>query len=224
MAAAKPVSGIGFITTNLFDKEAGMAGKWKGVCMIREIQRLRAMGLGKRAEERTLQISRNTLRKYWDLEEKGKAAVSPPAFQSPWSEDVDWDSARKGAERGQSLAHYQEEFQGAVDAGGSICSCALCELLEGIPEAKSGRRAPVRTIFQTGFLFRDRLQGKPSGVRIYRPQNGGLHGLRAVCRHAQVQPVSVGGCDFKPAEGRLLRIDRQGLQGLWRGSTISARL
>ena len=61
-----------------------MAGKRKGVRMIREIQRLRAMGLGKRAVARTLQISRNTLRKYWDLEEKEDVAVSPPAYQAPW--------------------------------------------------------------------------------------------------------------------------------------------
>lgn len=88
-----------------------MAGKRKGVRMIREIQRLRAMGLGKRAVARTLQISRNTLRKYWDLEEKEDVAVSPPAYQAPWSEKVDWDSARKAAERGQALAHYWEEFQ-----------------------------------------------------------------------------------------------------------------
>ena len=44
-----------------------MAGKRKGVRMIQEIQRLKGMGLGIRAAARTLDISRNTIRKYWDL-------------------------------------------------------------------------------------------------------------------------------------------------------------
>ena len=102
-----------------------MAGKRKGVHLIHEIQRLRPMGLGKRAKERTLQISRNTLRKYWDLEEKGEVAVLPPASQEPWSEKVDWDSARKGAERGQVWATTGEELQTQLTPEDPLFLCPM---------------------------------------------------------------------------------------------------
>lgn len=45
-----------------------MAGKRKGVRMVQEIQRLKKLGLGKKAVARALRISRNTLKRYWDGE------------------------------------------------------------------------------------------------------------------------------------------------------------
>ena len=88
-----------------------MARKRKGARMIREIQRLKSMGLGKRAVARTLGISRNTLRKYWDPEAEGEAKSGPGTYQAPWSERVDWKEVEKAVKDKQTLAHYWEEFQ-----------------------------------------------------------------------------------------------------------------
>lgn len=88
-----------------------MAGKKKGTRMIREIQRLKSMGLGKRAVARTLGISRNTLRKYWDPGAEGEAKSGPGTYQAPWSERVDWEEVEKAVKNNQTLAHYWEEFQ-----------------------------------------------------------------------------------------------------------------
>ena len=41
-----------------------MAGKRKGARMIQEIQRLKGLGLGKKAIARSLRISRNTVKQY----------------------------------------------------------------------------------------------------------------------------------------------------------------
>ncbi|MGC8530355.1 MAG: helix-turn-helix domain-containing protein [Leptospirillia bacterium] len=89
-----------------------MARKRKGGRMIAEIQRLKAMGLGKRAIARTLKISRNTLRKYWDPQgEGGPTEESGDSYRAPWSNAVDWNAVRKKLGQGQTLRHYWEEFR-----------------------------------------------------------------------------------------------------------------
>jgi len=102
--------------------------------MIREIQRLKSMGLGKRVS-RTLGISRNTLRKYWDpgVEEEGPR--EPITYQAPWSKRVNWKEVEKAVGRKQSLAHYWEE------------------LLEGVPTTPPGGISSFRTAFQASPTF-----------------------------------------------------------------------
>lgn len=94
-----------------------MAGKRKGTRMLEEIQRLKSMGFGKKAIARTLAVSRNTIKKYWDEEkvaktgEDGPEAPSLLSYQAPWSERIVWDDVRKAVDRGQALAHYWELYQ-----------------------------------------------------------------------------------------------------------------
>ena len=85
--------------------------------MLEEIQRLNSMGFGKKAVARTLAVSRNTIKKYWDEEKVAKAGDDGPeassvlSYQAPWSERIVWDDVRKAVDRGQALAHYWELYQ-----------------------------------------------------------------------------------------------------------------
>jgi len=97
-----------------------MAGKRKGTRMIKEIQRLKSMGLGKRAVARTLGISRNTLRKYWEEEAESEARRGPGTYQAPWSEMVDWNEVGKALKNKQTLAHYWEELQAELSPEDSL--------------------------------------------------------------------------------------------------------
>ncbi|MGL3709451.1 hypothetical protein ACSYAY_01105 [Leptospirillum ferriphilum] len=89
-----------------------MAGKRKGARMILEIQRLKGLGLGKKAIARALRISRNTVKQYWEGGEVENRV--PTVYQAPWSEVVDWEGVRKSVERGQALAHHWEAVQEAL--------------------------------------------------------------------------------------------------------------
>lgn len=91
-----------------------MAGKRKGQRMLGEIQRLKAMGFGKKAVARTLGISRNTLKKYWKSPEEEPARENtggfPAVYRAPWSDSVDWKVVGEAIGRGQALSHYWERF------------------------------------------------------------------------------------------------------------------
>ncbi|EQD25135.1 MAG: Resolvase helix-turn-helix protein [Leptospirillum sp. Group IV 'UBA BS'] len=92
-----------------------MAGKRKGARMIREIQRLKSMGLGKRAVARTLGISRNTLRKYWEEATEGEGKDGPTTYQAPWSKRVDWEEVGKAVEKETGLGSPTgEELSGGI--------------------------------------------------------------------------------------------------------------
>lgn len=93
-----------------------MAGRKKGGRMIAEIQRLKSMGLGKRAIARTLKISRNTLRKYWDPVPEKASGEDRRTYRPEWSEQIDWSSVKQAVENGQALAHYWEDFIAALPA------------------------------------------------------------------------------------------------------------
>ena len=77
--------------------------------MIREIQRLKGLGLGKKAIARALRVSRNTIKRYWEGETPETATAT--SYQAPWSEKVEWEEVRKALGKGQALAHYWEEVQ-----------------------------------------------------------------------------------------------------------------
>jgi hypothetical protein len=85
--------------------------------MLEEIQRLKSMGFGKKAIARTLAVSRNTIKKYWDEEKVAKTGEDGPedssvlSYQAPWSERIVWDDVRKAVDRGQALAHYWELYR-----------------------------------------------------------------------------------------------------------------
>ena len=82
--------------------------------MLGEIQRLKAMGFGKKAVARTLGISRNTLKKYWKSPEEEPARENtggfPAVYRAPWSDSVDWKVVGEAIGRGQALSHYWERF------------------------------------------------------------------------------------------------------------------
>lgn len=95
-----------------------MAGKRKGVRMVQEIQRLKKLGLGKKAVARALRISRNTLKRYWDGEgEAAKSVVVSVGYHAPWSENLDWSAVKEAVRKGQALAHYWEELQNGLSPG-----------------------------------------------------------------------------------------------------------
>ena len=102
-----------------------MAGKRKGQRMLGEIQRLKAMGWRKKAVARTLGISRNTLKKYWEPSEAGIPPEStggpPEPYRAPWSDAVDWKAVDEAIKRGQALSHYWELFQEGQPSGDPLC-------------------------------------------------------------------------------------------------------
>ena len=99
-------------------------GKAKGPRMIKEILRLKTMGLGSKAVAAALGISKNTVKAYLRAHEqaasdgvpgpvvlalaRGSAAMAPP-YAAPWAPLVDWLAVKDAADRGVQLAHYFEE-------------------------------------------------------------------------------------------------------------------
>jgi transposase len=99
-------------------------GKAKGPRMIKEILRLKTMGLGSKAVAAALGISKNTVKAYLRAHEqaqgdgvpgpvvlalaRGDAATAPP-YTAPWAPLVDWGGVKDAADRGVQLAHYFEE-------------------------------------------------------------------------------------------------------------------
>ena len=98
-----------------------MAGTRKGPRMIQEIQRLKALGLGKKTVARSLGISKNTVRQYWVLGEAQPAgspspadptaaivAVAKPKYEAPWAGRVDWPAVKQAVDSGEALAVWLE--------------------------------------------------------------------------------------------------------------------
>jgi hypothetical protein len=84
----------------------------KGPRMQKEIERLRALGHGKRTVSRILGISRNTVRRYWPEGAAAEERVGPPpAYRAPWSEIVDWRAVEEAVSLGQALSDWWEERQ-----------------------------------------------------------------------------------------------------------------
>ncbi len=77
----------------------------KGPRMIKEILRLRDMGLSKRMIAKALGCSRNTVDKY--LAEPEPLAPQPE-YQAPWSEHIDWQLVSQETAKGTPLVEYWE--------------------------------------------------------------------------------------------------------------------
>ena len=84
-----------------------MAATRKGPRMIREIQRLKSLGLGKQTVARALGISRNTVKQYWEPAgaaargEPGEAAARP-RYEAPWAKSVDWEALKQSVDAGEA--------------------------------------------------------------------------------------------------------------------------
>ena len=74
--------------------------------MIKEIRRLKAMGLGNRKIASALGISKNTVKVYLVDE---PATGTNGEYSAPWSGLVDWEQVKRGLGRGNSLKWYHEE-------------------------------------------------------------------------------------------------------------------
>ena len=98
-------------------------GVKKGPRMIKEIKRLKNLGLGKSKIGATLGISKNTVKKYLRLAEEQtqviletKETQSDSTYHAPWSNKVDWNMVRSETVRGVQLKHYWEEWISAPAA------------------------------------------------------------------------------------------------------------
>jgi hypothetical protein len=86
-----------------------MAAKVFSVPKQREIQRLKKLGLKKKAVARTLKCSITTVKKYWNFGEQ--EVVVAPVIESPaWTEAVDWDEVKSEASRGTPVNVLWEEL------------------------------------------------------------------------------------------------------------------
>jgi transposase len=95
-----------------------MAGCRKGPRMIKEILRLKALGLGSKKIALALDISKNTVKKYIRAHENGVAPPEiNPEYQPLWSEFVDWIAVKKEIDRGVSLSVWWEENIKIIETG-----------------------------------------------------------------------------------------------------------
>ncbi|MBI4224433.1 MAG: IS21 family transposase [Deltaproteobacteria bacterium] len=92
----------------------------KGLRMRKEIERLRALGHGKKTVARILRVSRNTVRQYWDNEVPAELVMAP--YVAPWADQVNWKAVEEAVAGGQSLADYWEEFLANLDGGHELKS------------------------------------------------------------------------------------------------------
>lgn len=88
----------------------------KGLRMRNEIERLRALGHGKKTISRILKVSRNTVRRYWE-EDPNQAQSPPPFYVAPWADHVEWKGVEEAISRGQSLCDYWESYQSLLHDG-----------------------------------------------------------------------------------------------------------
>ena len=87
-----------------------MAAKVLAMLKQRDIQRLKALGLKKKAVARTLKVSINTVKKYWSVVEEG-VVVTPAAPESPsWTLGINWDEIKSEASRGTPVYVLWEEL------------------------------------------------------------------------------------------------------------------
>ncbi len=82
-----------------------------GVRMIKEVHRLKNLGLGKKQIANTLRISKNTVKKYLVSGDPGVGVESLPkkVYEAPWSNFIDWPEVKSETERGVQLSVYFEE-------------------------------------------------------------------------------------------------------------------
>jgi hypothetical protein len=98
--------------------------------MIKEILRLKSMGLGSKAVASALGISKNTVKSYLRAHEAAASdgvpgpvvlalargvAATAPTYMAPWAPLVDWQTVKDAADRGVQLAHYFEEHVAVAD-------------------------------------------------------------------------------------------------------------
>jgi len=94
--------------------------------MIKEILRLRAIGLGSKTIAKALAISKNTVKAYLREHEQAVAvgvpgpvavalATASPTYSAPWAPLVDWQTVKDATDRGVQLAHYFEEHVAQSD-------------------------------------------------------------------------------------------------------------
>lgn len=116
-----------------------MAGR-KGTQVIREIHRMKKLGLGKKEIARALGISKNTVKKYLKTEATGGgylidarpsvteatnvastavAAIAPAAkrYSAPWSGELNWDEIKTATDEGEQLALWWEEHLASLGEG-----------------------------------------------------------------------------------------------------------
>ena len=140
--------------------------------MIAEIQRLKAMGLGKRAVSRLLKISRNTLRKYWEPGEEGVSTESGASYRAPWSDRIDWEAVKKKLGQGQTLLHYWEEFREVLSPEDPVQQVSYVsfwrEFRRRYPES------PIRfgKDFEPGSCVEIDYKGSPPGFGYIDPRTG----------------------------------------------------
>jgi DNA-binding transcriptional regulator YdaS (Cro superfamily) len=103
--------------------------------MIQEIQRMKAMGLGKKTIAKALGISKNTVKQYWELTQvtqvsgtnvasiEAIVSASRAKYEAPWSKEVNWETVKKAVDAGESLSVWLEEWQ----------QDGLTEGLRGVP-------------------------------------------------------------------------------------------
>jgi len=102
--------------------------------MIHEIQRMKAMGLGKKQIARALGISKNTVKNYWESAptEEGYLINASPVtsgsthpqsrYQAPWAGDLNWETIKSAADQGEALAVWWEEHLASLGAASPLNS------------------------------------------------------------------------------------------------------
>jgi transposase len=95
------------------DMARQLQGKRKGIRMINEIARMSAKGISQMKIASALNISRNTVRKYLNINKKCLDNVTLDSncreYQAPFAEFVDWKSVRSKTDRGVQLRVIWEE-------------------------------------------------------------------------------------------------------------------
>ena len=87
----------------------GTQGKKKGVKMINEIKKYKEQGLNLSQISRALNVSRNTVKKYYKQLHSAVQEDTVKTYQAPWSEKVDWAHVLREKSLGMQLAHYWEQ-------------------------------------------------------------------------------------------------------------------
>ena len=153
-----------------------MAGKRKGVRMVQEIQRLKKLGLGKKAVARALRISRNTLKRYWDGEgEAAKSVVVSVGYHAPWSENLDWSAVKEAVRKGQALAHYWEELQNGLSPGDPLGEVSYVSFWREYRRRNPETPLKFGQVFPPGACCEIDYKGTRPGLGYTDPTTGWLH-------------------------------------------------
>jgi transposase len=90
----------------------GRQGTRKGPRMIKEIQRLHSMGVGKKRIAQALGISKNTVKAHLLQSERSMTETPPSAkvtYVAPWADLMDWTIVKSATDHGFSLKDIWEE-------------------------------------------------------------------------------------------------------------------